>query len=528
MYPEGTPAIHLYHNAHFFQPEGPIREPGAMLVAGGIIAAMGDAAGLRSAYPQAVPVDLGGKTVFPGFNDGHIHLWKVGSLLGHTLDLRGMSSREELLETMRTADGSQSGNWILARGFNEAGWEDPSLPTCRDLDTLFPDRPCQVMRTCAHIAVVNSKALELAGIRRDTPDPPGGSIGRFPDGQPNGLLAETALKLVAACMPEIEEDAYRQMILDAQEKCLDMGITSVTDPEIHPAQYAAYRQLEAEGLLKLRIGLLLTFIPEFPPVALPETATEVQGKLRVEGIKCFADGGLSGQTAALERPYRNSTERGLLHMDPEKFFQRAARAQARGWRIATHAIGDAAISQVLEVYRRLKEVPGNAICHRIEHLGLPTLEHLETMRRLGVACMSQPHFVRELGPNFRRYLDAAYLAGVYPYRTLLDQGICLGFSSDAPVVRDFRPLAGIRDAVLRRDSEGFEHNQDECLEVPQALLAYTREAARAQGAETWKGSLKAGYLADFIVLNRDPRDAPLEEWDAIQIEKVYIGGICYR
>lgn len=516
---------YLFHNAKIFLLDGKNNYCEAMVVENDRFKAFGTFQELLLSFPDAIKVNLDGRFVFPGFNDAHIHLWKVGSLLGHTLDLRGVHSKPEMLALLHDfAVNATSKDWLLARGFNEALWENGTLPTCKDLDLLFPDRPCQVMRTCAHIVVVNSFALRLAGIDENTVDPAGGHIGRFENGKPNGILYEAAIKQMTSFIPEITTAEYKKMILDAQEKCLEMGITSITDPEIYTPQRVAYEALEKEGLLKLRVNLFLVHLPDIKPSNPYLSKDSCIGRLQMDTLKFFADGGLSGQTAAVFRPYKSSDNFGVLRMSTDYFYNLASKGQINGWKIATHAIGDAAIDQVLSVYEKLKTEVNHSLVHRIEHLGLPQAKHISLMNRLGIICASQPAFVRELGPNFRQYLDTEYQQIVYPYHTLLKEGVTLAFSSDAPVVRDFKPLSGIRDAIQRVDEQGYTHNPQEKIIMEQAFIAYTYGGALADGAGDIKGKMAPHFLADFIVLNKNPFQSSWEDWDQIKIEKVYIGG----
>lgn len=519
-------ASSLFYNATFFHFDESDQISDAIIVENELITACGKFDVLVLAFPDATLIDLNGTFVFPGFNDAHIHLWKVGSLLSHTLDLRGFDAKQKVLDALKSAGEKKLKDdaWILARGFNEALWDDPSLPNCKDLDLLFPDRPCQVMRTCAHIVVVNSCALKLAGIDRNTLSPEGGTIGHFDNGDPNGVLFEAALKLITPFIPEIKEEEYKKMILDAQGICLDMGITSITDPEIYLPQLKAYEQLEKEGLLKIRINIFPVHLPDITPVKPKILDGKCERKLQIDTVKFFADGGLSGQTASLCRPYLGTESYGILRMDNDYFFKRARIAQEKGWKIATHAIGDAAIEQVISVYKALKKEENSHLCHRIEHLGLPREKNLQDMQELGIIAVSQPAFVRELGPNFRKYLDEEYQQGIYPYQHILDEKVTLAFSSDAPVVKDFRPLTGIKDAIERKDIQGFTHNKDEKISMNNAFLAYTVGGAKADGQAIIKGKIATGFLADFIVLDKNPFSTSLEDWERIQILKVFIGG----
>jgi predicted amidohydrolase YtcJ len=515
----------LFYNAVFFHLDESNPTSEAIVVENEIITDCGNYQEMILNFPNALQTDLQGAFVFPGFNDAHAHLWKMGSLLTHIIDLRGLDSIQKVLEALKSSEKDRpEDGWILARGFNEVLWEFPTLPTRSDLDVLFPNRPCQLMRTCAHIAVVNSYALALAGVNEHTPDPVGGKLGRFENGSLDGVLFESAMKLVNPYIPEVNEDQVKKMILDAQEKCLEMGITSMTDPEIYPLQLSAYEQLEQEGLLKLRINLFPVHLPDREPLIPMVSEGTCDRKLQIDTVKFFADGGLSGQTAALFRPYLASDNYGILRMKPDYFFKLAERAQVKGWKIATHAIGDAAIDQVISVYKALKNKENNHLIHRIEHLGLPHDRHLNDMRDVGITAVSQPAFVRELGPNFKQYLDEEYQEDVYPYKKILDRKVALAFSSDAPVVKDFRPLRGIRDALERMDIQGNEHNPKERISMMDAFLAYTLGGAKADGLAHIKGKLAPGFLADFVVLDKNPFSTALEDWEDIRVLHVYLGG----
>lgn len=516
-------SVHIFHHAVFHTPAG--YPPEALAVSNGYIVGKGTLFELLSLFPDAQLHDLKGGHVFPGFNDAHIHVWKVGSLQRHILDVRGISSRQQLLDALDVfGRNNPDSQWILARGFNEARWADTRLPTKGDLDCIFPDRPCQIMRTCAHVVVVNSRALSLANITRHTPDPPGGEIGRDPSGEPDGRLSERAMQLVAPHIPIPTTADYCQMILEAQEHLLRAGITSATDPEINEAQLEAYLRLEAEGQLKVRMNLF----PTRPPAQLSGPRTwdgkSEKGMLQVDTIKFFADGGLSGKTAALSRPYTGDGGQGLLHLDYDTFLDRARRCQSAGWKIATHAIGDRAIEQVLDVYTALRAAPNSHLRHRIEHVGLPSAQQLQRMKQLDITVVSQPIFLVELGRNFRMYLDEAFQEIVYPYRQIQQAGISLAFSSDAPVVRDFNPLSGIRAAVQRCDDQGVPLNLPESIPAETAWKAYTCGGAWADGHEAFKGRLQPGQVADFVVFESNPLPAEGTTPVNTRVKEVWTGG----
>ena len=514
----------FFFNGHLItqNPNQPIAD--ALWVEDGKIKAIGKETDLRaSIHSSAQQVNLQGKALLPAFNDAHIHLWKVGDLLRFQLDLRGVASIPDLLEQIKNfAALHPQAPWILARGFNELTLAEGRMPTREDLDKVLPDRPCFVVRTCAHIAVVNTAALNHLPL--PSVAPPGGEIRLDANGQPNGIFTETALGLFRDFLPPITPAAYREMILAAQDKLLSLGIAAATDPAVAPDLMSVYREMEQKGELKIRVNAIAMQVPDGGRNAFPLPEPFESDYLKVNAVKFFADGGLSGKTAALIQPYKNTTEHGVLRLDFDFFYQLAEQAQAAGFKIATHAIGDQAIEQVLQVYASLAAKNGKGLNHRIEHLGLPSAEHLVRMRALGIQCVSQPIFLEELGGNFIQYLTAEYLDRVYPYRSILDAGVTLAFSSDAPVVKEINPLQGISSAVMRTTATGQVIAPAEAISVAEAIHAYTLGAAAATADDDKIGCLQAGYWADFVILDRNPLDISPDQLKSVQVFATWVGG----
>jgi predicted amidohydrolase YtcJ len=462
--------------------------------------------------------------VLPGFNDAHVHVWKVGALLTDWLDVRGVTRLPDLLERLQAFAATRpEGAWILARGYNEAVLEERRHPTRDDLDAALPGRPVLMIRTCAHIAVAGTRALEIAGIGPDAVPPPGGEIDREADGRPTGILRETAMGLVQNRLPAPGRPDYERMILAGCRHLAALGVTSATDPAVHPELLDAYLALDERGELPIRLNLLAIRRPDGGTETFPLPRRHVSDFLRVDSVKFFADGGLSGATAALRVPYRHADTRGVLRFEEDDLFELAREAHLAGLRIGTHAIGDAAIAMVLRVYERLAALaPGPR--HRIEHLGLPGAGHLERMAAGGFLAVPQAIFLRELGANFRRYLPEVYLERAYPLRSILEAGIGMALSTDAPVVRDVSPLAGIACAVLRRDAVGVPLAPREVIGISEALRAYTLGGAVASGDEDNRGTLEPGKWADFVVLDGDPLRTPPDALEQLRVEETWVGG----
>ncbi len=470
-------------------------------------------------------IDLQGKTLMPAFTDAHIHLWKVGDLLTYMLDLRGVRSREEMVDKLADfARKNPQNPWILARGFNEALFEDRQIPTRYDLDKVGDQRPVHVIRTCAHIAVLNSIAMEKCQINAQTLVPIGGEIRKDTQGIPNGILSETALGLAKKHLPEPSPAAYRNMVLAAQDALLNAGIAVATDPAVHPELLEVYKQMDRDGELKIRLNAVPIRVPDGADEALPLPELYESDFLKIDTVKFFSDGGLSGKTAALSNYYRNSTDQGVLRLEHDFFLASALEAQQAGFRVATHAIGGRAIDMVLSVYDTLNHQNERGLKHRIEHLGLPTSAHLAQMRDQGIHCVTQAIFLYELGSNFRMYLDDDDLERVYPFRSVLEAGINLAFSSDAPVVKDFNPWMGIQNAVLRTDREGIVIGAEQTIGIDEAIAAYTTGAAAANGDNALSGTLSPGYRADFIILNASPFEVPPQDISKIKVIETWVNG----
>jgi predicted amidohydrolase YtcJ len=353
----------------------------AVGVQSGRVAMVGDDRSvLREAGAATRRIDLGGRTLIPGFNDAHAHIWKIGHLLTTMVDLRRVESLDALTEQVRRAADRLPGDaWVLGRGYNEAAMRERTAPTRDDLDRAAPGRAVVLTRTCGHIYAASSRALEAAGIGPNTEAPGGGVIERDRTGRPNGLLHETAMGLINRVMPPPTQADFEAMIAAALRHQLSLGITSSADCGVSPQLLSVYRSMDANGELPSRINVmpLRLLDGDASPVLLPDRF--VSDMLRVDTVKLLADGGLSGATAALSVPYRHADTRGVLRFSTADLKRLCAESHRAGWRIATHAIGDVAIDQVLEVYESLGPHP-LGLAHRIEHFGLPDAAQLAAPR----------------------------------------------------------------------------------------------------------------------------------------------------
>ena len=501
-----------FGSSHTLKPTSQL--PTALAIRDGRILALGDWNDIEPLIgPDTETYNLEGKTIFPGFNDAHIHVWKVGQLRTNVLDLRGVDSLERLYQLVQERAATlELGQWLLGRGWNEAVLREGSTPTRAGLDAAAPRNPVLLTRTCAHIHAVNSSALESASVTSSEQAPAGGEMDLE-----RGLIFETAYGLIFRAIPAFNQADYEKWILAGTHYLRSLGITSATDPAVDPPLYAAYRALEARGLLPIRMNLLYIRRPDGGDITYPLPEKCSSAFLRCDSVKFFADGGLSGATAAVSQPYRNTefASQGVLRFDTEELHELMLEAHRAGFRIGTHAIGDVALEQVIGVYERLYREHPSSVQHRLEHFGLPSEDHLARVARLGLFAVPQPIFWAELGDNFRRYLPDAFLERCYNLKAMLEHGINVAFSSDGPVVREVSPLAGIQAACTVGPGP---------VSMREALEAYTLGGARAQGDEGNRGTLEVGKWADLTVLDRNPREVPLEELTSLRVLQTFVGG----
>lgn len=509
----------IFFNGKVLTQDEQLPEATAFIVEDGNFTKVGSDEEILSAKKSDdILIDLNKKFVIPGFNDAHIHIWKVGNLIHGMLDLRGVKSITEMQEMLSAyAAKNPQLNWIQARGFNEADFIEQRMPTKADLDAIPTDKPICVTRTCAHQIIVNTKALELAEIDIHTPVPKGGEMKLLADGTVAGHFTETAIGLIISKIPKYTAAELREMILAAQKQFLQYGITAATDPAVDRDLLQVYKQMDADGELIIRINAIPIRVPDGANKVYPNPEPYHSEHLVVNTVKFFADGGISGKTAALIEPYKNSNEHGVLRLEKNIFRQLAKESQDAGFMLATHAIGDAAIDMVIDVYTSIAPFNDKNLCHRIEHLGLPSHEHLEAMFKYHIAAIMQPIFISELGNNFLNYVPEHYLNYLYPVRSVLDYGVQLALSTDAPVVKSYHPLYNIHAALYRSTNNGITISPQQKITLAEALYAYTMGSAKVTGAHQKMGSITSGKWADFTVLNSfDPHPD--------QVEQTYIAG----
>lgn len=490
----------------------------------GRIAGVGTRADLQQDSHEII--NLQGRTLIPGFNDAHIHVLWLGMQLTLWVDARKHVSPDipTIIQRYKEwATDKPAGTWISGMGYNEALLPEGRHLTYADLDQAGTEHPMFLVRTCGHIGIANSLALEMAGISAETPDPPGGVIVRDAEGNPTGQLQETAMTLVQHLIPEPTADDKKRAIEACCQHLLSLGITAATDPDVMPEWLDIYRAMDADDQLPMRINMLVSRRSGDRIVPLPEKS--VSAHLRCDSVKFFADGGMTSATAAISVPYRETGTKGVLIFETEEMADLMWEAHSNGFRIATHANGDVALEQVISVYELVNQrEPRPDLRHRIEHLALPTDDHLKRCADLGVMVATQTVFLSAMGATFRRYMPEQFYERAYGVRSMQEAGITVALSTDAPVVPDANPLLGLKAAIDRHDHAGNVLGSVQGISAAAALEAYTLTGAVLSGDEANFGSIEVGKWADLAVLSGDPLTTPAEELLSLHVIQTYVEG----
>jgi predicted amidohydrolase YtcJ len=521
------------------RPGEPPRSGGVAISGDRIVAVGSDDAVRAAASADARVIDVRGGSILPGFIDPHNHLAFTGAELA-SVDVRypGVASIADLVERIvGAAERTPDGTWIRAVGLNPEMFPDGRLPTRWDIDEASRVHPVLVQHMSGHHALANSVALETRGLSDDTPDPEGGRLVRDDHGRLTGYCLDAAQALVippgvdighhgpgfhdGAPLDEVVGDVQRGSVA-----YLAAGITSIVDAQVTRRELIGYRAARERGLLDVRVTAMpiSSQLHEYESLGLAGAFGD--DRLAIGPMKFYADGALTGGTAAFTTPYGPNGEfTGSLYWISEAAFLAAiARAHAAGWQIGVHAQGDRAIDRVLDAYEAaLGAHPGNDHRHRIEHCGGPRRDQVERMARLGIIAIGQPRYLWDAGDAWLRAFDAERVHRLQPYREMIDAGVRFALSSDAPVA-SYRPLDTIAAAVHRRTISGASIGADQALTVEEAVRACTLDAAASYFAEDRIGSLEVGKLADIVVLDRDLFATPDAQLSDLAVVLTIVGG----
>jgi predicted amidohydrolase YtcJ len=459
-----------------------------------------------------------GKTVVPGLVDCHVHMTNFGRSL-RSLNLRGTKSIKEVQRKLKKyVKDNPEREWVLGRQWDQEQFREKRYPTRWDLDKAVSDKPVFLKRVCGHVAVANSKALQLAGITAETTIERGEADADAKTRQPNGILREKALELVDKAVPKPTEEELKKTCLLACEKAIESGLTCVHWLVDSPEEMRAIQQLHFEKKLPLRVllGIETEQIDELIRFGLLTGFGDEM--LKIGFIKVFADGSLGGHTAALKEPYTDKPERcGMLLKTQAELDELVSKAHSAGLRLGIHAIGDRAVEAVLKAYEKaLRSNPRIDHRHRVEHCSVLNPKLIVQMKRLGLVASVQPHFVvsdfwvaDRVGKTRARW--------VYPFKTLVREGLVVVSGSDCPV-EPISPILGIWAAVARKSIP------EENLTVEEALRTYTINAAYASFDENKRGTIETDKLADLTIMSDNPLTVKPDNTRKTKVEMTIVGG----
>ncbi|MBS8263951.1 amidohydrolase [Mesobacillus boroniphilus] len=483
----------------------------AVAVKGNRILAVGTSDEMGKYTAEATKIiDLNGKTLMPGIIDAHIHLTIYGTnLLGVSCIEHHIQSLEDLFVDLRKkVNETQKGQWVRAWGFKESNLKEKRYPTKEELDGISTDHPIVIIRTCNHTCVVNSKALEIAKIDENTPDPEGGIIERNTDGTLTGRMIENAHMQVFQHASYTNEEIRKGMKL-ASEEFIKAGITSIHDAggygegsETIRIMQQAVKAQEVKVRIYAMVGSL-TNSHEF--VKKMVDAGPITGlgddHFKIGPAKLFTDGSSVGPTIATREGYTHSPDdNGIIYYSQEELNRILGEAHEKGFQLTAHAQGDRAIEMLLNCYEAaLDSHPRQDHRHRIEHAGISSPDLQDRMKKLGVVVTPNPVFIYANGDKYLEYYGER-VEVMYPARDFIEKGIVAAFGSDAPVTY-LDPLLGIHAAINRESMDKQAVGKNQCIGIMEAIRAYTWNGAYASFEEKIKGSIEAGKLADLVVLD---------------------------
>lgn len=517
----------------------------ALAVRGHTIIAVGsDESVSRHIGPQTRVIELDGRFAMPGFIEGHGHFMGLGESR-QILDLGGARNWQEIVDQVAAAaDKAAPGEWIFGRGWHQEKWDSvpkdavDGVPRNDDLSAVTPDNPVLLEHASGHASFANDAALAAAFIDRDTPDPPGGTIVRAPDGEPTGLLRETAARLLNDAIAEYEgrmslaerRELARERVRLAGEEALRNGVTSFQDAGVSFEVIDLYKELEAEGELPVRLYAMVRASNDAMAELLPHYRTVAEGNdfLTVRAIKRQVDGALGSHGAWLLEPYTDMPGSTGLVLEPLPEIERTAElAIEHGFQVNTHAIGTRANREILDLYERVWEragVDGRKLRWRIEHAQHLHAGDVPRFAELGVIASMQGVHATSDGPWIPERLGAERGGETsYVWRDLLDAGATITNGTDVPVER-IDPIASFHASVTRRTASGERFHPEQSMTREEALASYTIHNAFAAFEEDIKGSLTPGKLADIVVLSQDLLSVPDERIPETEVLMTIVGG----
>jgi len=503
----------------------------AIAVQNGKVVSTGTAEDLRTGYSGFEEIDGEGRTLIPGLIDAHVHVMGLG-YQQLDVDVQGVDSLEETLEIIgQYAEDNPDLEWIRGRGWNQVLWEENEFPTAEDLDRVVPDRPVYLTRVDGHAAWTNSRAIEVAGISRDTPDLQGGVVVRDEFGDATGIFVDATMNYIEEHIPARTPEENSQAFELALQEMAEHGLTSVHDARVNVDTWEMYKNFADEGELITRIYAMIggtgdTFDELAKNGPIESYADDM---LALRSVKISADGALGSRGAAMIEHYHDDPgNSGLLFYDQQELNEMVIKGASNGFQMNIHAIGDAANRQVLNAFQNAKEELGDQshLRHRVEHAQIVHPDDIPRFVELDLIASMQPtHATSDMNMAEDR-VGSERMEGAYAWQTFLDQGTVIAGGSDFPV-ENVNPFYGLYSSITRQDHGGMPPGgwySEHRLSREETLRIFTRDAAYAAHQEDVLGTLETGKWADFILIDRDIFEVDASEIWQTEVLETWVAG----
>lgn len=486
----------------------------------------------RLAGKDTEVVDLAGRTVLPGIIDSHTHPSHAATRFleidCRAPEIKGVKDIQAAV--VQRAKDLGPGAWVRVGNYNDSKLAEKRQITRWELDAAAPDSPVLIISDTGHQSVVNSRALEIAGITANTADPAGGQIDRDPKGEATGLLYEAASQLFRDIVPAYTVAQVKEGLRRLWNQFSEWGITSTHDASGDPTGIRAYQQLLAEGVRKVRVNLMVRMEEG------PEVTLEHMRKLGIESgfgndwlkvmsLKIMGDGSGAGGTAGVYTPqHRGPKGLGLMITNPEDIEKLVMKAHEAGIRVSIHSIGDRGIDIALDcIEKAQKAMPVEGMRHRLEHNSCCTMKQLHRIKELGITPSSSIGYMYGIGDQYAENFGPARSCWLHPHKTMKTMGIVAGGNNDCPITF-YSPFVQMYAAVTRKTGSGQVIGPDEAVRVMDAIRLYTWNGAYLAKEEHTKGSVEPGKIADMIILDRDILSIPTEEIKDVKVLTTIVDG----
>ena len=513
----------IVYNAIIYTVDNQFVTTEAFAIKGGKFLATGSSKNILAKYNAKQKIDAKGKSIFPGLYDPHSHFMGLGQMLSQC-DLVDTKSYEEIVERLKKFDAEHKGEqWIIGRGWDQNDWDIKVFPTKDLLDKAFPTKPVVLTRIDGHAIIANSKALEFAKIS-PTSKVNGGLV-EVVDGQLTGILVDNAMGLVKRVIPQATENDKRKMLLAAQKECLKLGLTTVSDAGLNQDDIELIDKMNKEGSLKIRNYVMVSLGIRNLDYYIKKGVYKTD-RLNVRSFKLYADGALGSRGACLLKPYSDeSSKTGFLLLSAAELERSLTQIYSSGFQANTHCIGDSANRLILDIYGKLLKTK-NDRRWRIEHAQVVDNKDVAKFGKYSIIPSIQAtHATSDMYWADERLGDVR-VKTAYAFQDLLKQNGVIANGSDFPV-EFVNPLYGFHSAVARQDSKNFPEGgfqMENALTREQAIRAMTIWSAYANFEEKERGSIEAGKMADFVILEEDLMKIPKEKLRNVKVLNTFVGG----